>query len=192
MSLHGAYIGAGNYKTKDDKGNTIKAYSVWCNMLTRCYNEKYHSSATYMGKGVTVCDEWLDYQNFAAWFFQNYRENYELDKDIMGGNIYSPNNCRLIPKSLNSALIQSRCVRNGLPAGVSFNKGKRKYEVYIRKSELFGKGYRKYVGAFADIDEAATAYKKEKTAYLKQLADHFYDKGMIALDVRDALYSYKI
>ena len=39
-SVYGVGI-IGNEKTIDEDGNIIKSYSVWKNMLKRCYNDEY-------------------------------------------------------------------------------------------------------------------------------------------------------
>ena len=64
-------------------------------MKTRCYNPKYSLYHRYGGRGITVCDEWLN--NFAAfrtWCFENgYDKNLTLDR-INNDMGYSPDNCR--------------------------------------------------------------------------------------------------
>ncbi len=40
-------------------------YSIWANMLERCYFEKSKAFFNYGGRGITVCDEWLHFKNFA-------------------------------------------------------------------------------------------------------------------------------
>lgn len=57
------YYGVGNYgKVKD--GKISKVYIHWHSMLKRCYDEKYKKeNPTY--KDCVVCDEWLNFQNFA-------------------------------------------------------------------------------------------------------------------------------
>lgn len=100
------YLGEGEYTTKDTDGNTIQEYRTWSHMLERCYSKKYQQrKPTY--KGCTVCDEWLNFQNFAEWYNKNYYEiNGEticLDKDILviGNKLYSPNTCIFVPNSIN-------------------------------------------------------------------------------------------
>ena len=52
-------------------GKKVKSYMFWCNMLQRCYSDKYQNGQpTYIG--CTVCDEWTNYANFKSWFDRNY------------------------------------------------------------------------------------------------------------------------
>ena len=93
-SVYGkGYVGVGYYNSRD-----VRLYHLWKAMLSRCYCTIMHGHRpTY--KDVTVCDEWLNFQNFATWcesqeFFNAKDEKggvYQLDKDILirGNKIYS-------------------------------------------------------------------------------------------------------
>lgn len=97
-----AFVGTGDYKTRI-AGKTTKEYRVWYNMIQRCYDAKFHiKHPTY--RGCTVCDEWLNFQNFAKWFSANYVEGLHLDKDIKvkGNKLYSPNTCLFVSQTDNS------------------------------------------------------------------------------------------
>jgi len=77
-------------------------YAVWSNMMRRCYDKlTQEKHPTYIG--CTVCEEWHSYFCFYVWFFSNYIEGRELDKDkkIKGNKIYSPETCVFISKREN-------------------------------------------------------------------------------------------
>jgi hypothetical protein len=57
-------IGVGKYSVLDDNGLKTKEYITWHNMMSRCYSAIYQQKHPSY-KGCTVCDEWLNYQNFA-------------------------------------------------------------------------------------------------------------------------------
>lgn len=40
------------------------SYDIWAKMLARCLNPKHKSYKDYGGRGITVCDRWLDVENF--------------------------------------------------------------------------------------------------------------------------------
>lgn len=88
-----------------------KAYSVWYDMLRRCYDERCHKVRPSYKK-CTVCEEWLLFSNFKKWFDENYIEGYCLDKDIKQKNlehkIYSPKTCLFVTKSENALECNSR------------------------------------------------------------------------------------
>lgn len=86
------FIGDGKYKACVG-GNNTKAYTCWNNMLSRCYTGNHKS---YIG--VTVCEDWHNFQNFAKWYDENYIEGFHLDKDIIKKHlkIYSPSTCQFV------------------------------------------------------------------------------------------------
>lgn len=96
------FFGVGPYKAKIT-GRMTSAYTAWHGMMSRCYSLDSHKlNPTY--KDCTVCDEWHNFQIFAEWFYINYKNCYELDKDIInhGNRIYSPDNCKFVTKSENT------------------------------------------------------------------------------------------
>lgn len=62
-------------------------YSPWKSMNERCNNPKDSCFHLYGGAGVTVCPEWHQnnpngIKNFIRDMYTNYKEGYQLDKDI--------------------------------------------------------------------------------------------------------------
>lgn len=90
------FFGSGNYKARVGGILTVR-YNTWADMIQRCYDSSYHDKKpTY--SDCTVCDEWHNYQNFAAWFDENHVDGYQLDKDIKidGNKHYSPETCMFV------------------------------------------------------------------------------------------------
>lgn len=84
--------------------SSSKLYGAWHNMLTRCLvpeNSRYYD---YGGRGITVCEEWKDFNNFKEWSLKNgYVEGKGLSIDRINNNgNYEPLNCRWIPLSEQS------------------------------------------------------------------------------------------
>ena len=189
------YIGEGKYKASENRKNT-KCYDTWCKMLQRCYDPKLHEKhLTYVD--CKVCDEWLCFQNFAEWFYNNYYEIDDermcLDKDILhkGNKIYSPNNCVFVPHNINLLFVKCDKSRGNCPIGISYHKRGKKfvarcnvYDFKENKSEL------KYLGCYDTSEEAFKIYKEFKEQNIKDVADHY--KDLIPVKLYDVMYNYQV
>lgn len=71
-----------------------RLYSIWSHMRQRVRDENVDRYAHYGGKGVTVCEEWQDYEVFKSWALENgYSKELSIDRIDNDGN-YEPSNCR--------------------------------------------------------------------------------------------------
>lgn len=87
----------GNHKTHGKTNDKI--YVIWCNMRSRCYNQKNIMFKNYGGRGIKVCDEWKNsFENFYQWAIANgYTEGLSIERKNVNGN-YEPSNCAWITK----------------------------------------------------------------------------------------------
>lgn len=71
-----------------------RIYRIWGAMRNRCYSPLNEHYDLYGGRGICVCDEWLDWNNFKNWALSNgYEEHLTIDR-INGNGNYEPGNCR--------------------------------------------------------------------------------------------------
>ena len=72
-----------------------RLYGIYVDMKRRCYEEHNSHYSNYGGRGIRVCDEWLeDNTNFFTWALENgYSDDLTLDRIDVNGN-YEPSNCR--------------------------------------------------------------------------------------------------
>jgi len=80
-------------------------YKIWKAVKSRCYNKNNKAYPNYGGRGVVMCQEWLnDFTSFYFWAITNgYKKGLQLDKDIKGnGLLYSPSTCSFVTAKLNS------------------------------------------------------------------------------------------
>ena len=95
-------IRATNMHTKGNtrhNGSKTRLYTTWENMKTRCFNKNNKAYKWYGALGVTVCTEWLKFENFQQWAENSgYREDLTIERINPFGN-YEPSNCTWIPKN---------------------------------------------------------------------------------------------
>lgn len=178
-----AYLGEGVYKSHENRIQT-DAYSCWCRMLYRCYISDRQSY-----KGCYVCNEWLNFQNFAEWYVNNYytinNETMCLDKDILykGNKVYSPDTCIFVPNKINMLFVKCNGLRGEYPIGVykTDNKYTANYNI---------DGCTVYLGRYDTPEEAFYAYKEDKEKHIKEVADEY--KEFIPYILYEAMYNYEV
>ncbi len=69
-------------------------YRAWQNMKTRCLNPRYAKFADYGGRGITICNRWLNFANFAADMGERPSVNHSIDRYPDNNGNYEPGNCR--------------------------------------------------------------------------------------------------
>lgn len=172
-----ACIGYGKYTDTQ-----AVSYIKWQSMLKRCYSTLNKAS---FYKGVTVCEDWLNYQNFAAWMENTYVDGWELDKDLLGdGTLYSKDNCCFLPKSLNIFLREVNGTECSGVRGIN-NKSGVRYSARINKE-----GGRIILGTFDSFEEAKQVRDLAKNDWLDTLINQY--KNNLTSEVITALNKMKI
>lgn len=69
-----------------------RAYNSWRGMKERCYNPNHFAFDFYGGRGITVCERWVFFENFLTDMGEP-RSGMTLDRVDSNGN-YELSNCR--------------------------------------------------------------------------------------------------
>ncbi len=69
-------------------------YGSYHSMMDRCYRKTAKNYKFYGGRGITVCEEWHEPENFAKWASESgYKKGLWLDRIDTNGD-YCPENCK--------------------------------------------------------------------------------------------------
>ena len=145
---------------------------IYHNMRARCTNKNHKYYYNYGGRGINICKEWNNFENFAEWAFANgYSDNLTIERiDVDLG--YSPDNCVWIPVSeqkFNRRIPSNN--KSGYP-GISFDK---KYKKYVAKLVHEKKWI--HIGTYNTFLEALSARRNLELEtygqYLYELPEQF-------------------
>jgi hypothetical protein len=81
-------------KTRNGLSKT-REYQIYRHIINRCFNQKDINYKNYGGRGIKVCDEWINnFEAFYNWATKNgYTEKLTIDRINVNGD-YEPANCR--------------------------------------------------------------------------------------------------
>ena len=101
--VYGQTQSCGCYENSSrQSGNNLKhgrsktrLYKIYLGIKKRCLNPNSHAYENYGGRGIKVCDEWLNnFVVFYDWALSNgYDDNLSIDRIDVNGD-YKPSNCR--------------------------------------------------------------------------------------------------
>ena len=149
-------VGYRNTKHGQNKrGMVTTEYRCWIGMKKRCYNVKCKDYNNYGGRGIKVCDRWLEsFANFFADMGRKPTQYHSIDRIHNDGN-YEASNCKWevkIKQQYNRRKMKNSTSRYH---GVCFRKDKLKWNAYITINKK-----PKNLGYFDTDEAAAKAYDK--------------------------------
>ena len=167
-----------------------KEYTLWKNMLQRCYSEVYKKKQpTY--EGCEVSDNFKCYEYFYGWCHSQIgfgNGGWHLDKDLLikGNKVYSESTCVFLPQEINNVLTKSTASRGEYLIGVSWSETNKAFIARVNKNT----GKSKHLGYFKTELEAFNAYKQAKESFVKEQANNW--KSQIDPRAYEALMKYTV
>jgi hypothetical protein len=77
-------------------------YETWLNMVYRCTRKEYKIYKNYGGRGIKVCDRWLNsFENFYADMGVKPSQKHSLEREDNDGN-YCPENCKWATRDIQN------------------------------------------------------------------------------------------
>jgi len=94
--LKAELLSAYSYRHGDARrGNASPEYGAWAEMIQRCTNPKQKRYADYGGRGIHVCERWLNgFENFLADMGRRPTSEHSIDRYPNNDGNYEKTNCR--------------------------------------------------------------------------------------------------
>jgi len=121
-------------------------------MKRRCCDPNRNQYERYGGRGIIVCDAWLDYKTFEKWALENgWQKGLTIDRIDNDGN-YEPDNCQFITRSENSkkdnGIPVNQLDLNGNIIATYSSAIEAERQTGISNIDRVGKGNRKTAGGY--------------------------------------------
>lgn len=133
-------------------------YHCWESIIQRCTNPNNSAFHNYGSRGITVCDRWLDFENFYA-DMGDRPEGLTIERVANDGD-YEPSNCIWATRSTQQRNHRVSSKNKVGVTGISVNKENNKYRVRIRVGNQYI-----HLGYFHDLDIAIAERKIGESRY---------------------------
>ena len=129
-------------------------YPKWVNMMHRCYCQNNKRYSDWGGRGIDVCMEWHNVDNFINDMFPSYIKGLSLDrKDNNKG--YSKDNCRWVEDVVQkrNTRVLNKVNTSGYRCVSKTSSNKYRTQIKVNSKKI-------HIGTFNTAIEAAKAYDK--------------------------------
>lgn len=138
-----------------------RLYRIWAEIKQRCYNPKATSYENYGGRGIKMCNAWLDsFESFFEWSVANgYSDKLSIDRINSDGD-YEPSNCRWADATTQANNTRSNRI-------ISFNGKTLTVAQWAKELNVSDKLLRSRLDAGWDFQRAVLQRKQRKSKFQK-------------------------
>ena len=163
------------HQNKKHGFSNLPEYGVYKTMISRCTNTNRHNYYRYGGRGIKVCDRWLEsFENFYEDMGERPSKKHQIDRIDNNGN-YEPSNCRWI-------LLYENAINKEFKSGElgvrNVYKDKQSYYVALQRQ-----GVRRVSSYQSSIDKAVEIrdnwtqeYEEDKDKWIEDTVNNLYKK----------------
>lgn len=141
------------------KGKSSPTYRTWINMIQRCNNPNASYYSYYGGRGINVCERWMNFENFLEDMGERPSKNHSIERKDSNGD-YCLSNCKW---GTSQEQGRNRSIQNNNKSGYKgiykVNKtGKWTAAIGVSKKTI-------YIGSYEILEDAVQARKKAEQEY---------------------------
>ena len=153
-----------------------KLYKIYYGIKYRCYNPNCKDYKWYGAKGIKLCDEWKNYENFKKWALTHgYKVGLSIDR-INPNMDYAPDNCEWVTISENSKRMNKHYGGSPCLGRKLTYEHKRKCSKSIKRRYETDPTYKLKVRHTRDTN-GNTKLTTKDLDYLKELKDKGYSRN---------------
>lgn len=155
----------GRFKERHGMSHT-KVYSIWNSMIQRAFNYSSSNASYYKERGITVCPEWLDFENFYA-DMGDVPEGLTLER-VDNNKDYCKSNCKWDTMSRQASNRRKYPSNKSGRIGVYWREDQAKWRVSIKVD-----GVRHNLGQFAELEKACGVCREAELSLLGYTREEF-------------------